>query len=300
MWLKDRLDLEISEEKSKITNLKKNYTEFLGFKIRLRPKEKTHTVVSHMTDKAKTKIIENLRKQVKDISKGSRKNYDVSLLNGKVLGSHNYYKVATEVASDFAEIDYLIRKTLNARFGVDVNKTRGKPSKTYKKFYKRFKSIRYLFGTELFPIYGIKHENPMNFKLGVCNYTEKGREMIHNNLESVDVRILEVMLKYPITNRSIQYNDNRISLYVGQRGKCSVTGELLHIGNMECHHIKAVCDGGNDEYGNLTFVITNVHKLIHATDKNVVDKYLNRLNLNKVEMKKVNGYRVKVGNYEID
>ena len=33
MWLKDRLGLEISEEKSKITNIRKNYTEFLGFKL---------------------------------------------------------------------------------------------------------------------------------------------------------------------------------------------------------------------------------------------------------------------------
>ena len=31
-WLKDRLSLEISEEKSKVVNLKKHYSEFLGFK----------------------------------------------------------------------------------------------------------------------------------------------------------------------------------------------------------------------------------------------------------------------------
>ena len=33
-WLKDRLSLEISEEKSKVVNLKKQYSEFLGFKLK--------------------------------------------------------------------------------------------------------------------------------------------------------------------------------------------------------------------------------------------------------------------------
>lgn len=33
-WLKERLGLEISEEKSKITNLRKNGTDFLGIRFR--------------------------------------------------------------------------------------------------------------------------------------------------------------------------------------------------------------------------------------------------------------------------
>ena len=34
-WLKERLNLDISEDKSKIVNLRKQYSEFLGFKIKL-------------------------------------------------------------------------------------------------------------------------------------------------------------------------------------------------------------------------------------------------------------------------
>ncbi len=40
LWLKDRLDLDISEEKSKITKLKKRATNFLGFRLRARPSKK--------------------------------------------------------------------------------------------------------------------------------------------------------------------------------------------------------------------------------------------------------------------
>ena len=54
-WLKERLNLDISEEKTKIVNLKKNYSEFLGFKIKVRKKSKNgrYTIISHMSNKAK-------------------------------------------------------------------------------------------------------------------------------------------------------------------------------------------------------------------------------------------------------
>lgn len=38
MWLAERLKLEISEEKSKVINLRKSYSDFLGFKIKAVPK----------------------------------------------------------------------------------------------------------------------------------------------------------------------------------------------------------------------------------------------------------------------
>ena len=53
MWLKDRLGLEISEEKSKITNIRKNYTEFLGFKLKGIINKNKIVCISKMNDKAK-------------------------------------------------------------------------------------------------------------------------------------------------------------------------------------------------------------------------------------------------------
>ncbi len=68
-WLKkERLGLDISPEKSKIVNLKKQYSEFLGFKMKVKPKGKRngkvkYTVVSHVSDKRKEKI----KKRAKDM-----------------------------------------------------------------------------------------------------------------------------------------------------------------------------------------------------------------------------------------
>ena len=55
-FLQTRLHLEISEEKSKVVNLKKNSSEFLGFRIKAHPKRTNKRTLyvarSHMTKKA--------------------------------------------------------------------------------------------------------------------------------------------------------------------------------------------------------------------------------------------------------
>ena len=64
-WLQERLKLEISEEKSKIVNLKKGYSEFLGFKLTLMKKGASYVVKSHICDKAKRRETDKLKGQIK-------------------------------------------------------------------------------------------------------------------------------------------------------------------------------------------------------------------------------------------
>ena len=71
----------------------------------------------------------------------------------------------------------------------------------------------------------------------------------------------------------------------GQNGKCGVSGEYLVIGNMECHHKKPKELGGTDEYKNLMWVKTEVHKLIHATTTETIEKYMSLLKLDKSALK---------------
>ena len=44
-WLKERLKLDISDDKSKITNLRKNYSEFLGFKLKAKIKRNKYVII---------------------------------------------------------------------------------------------------------------------------------------------------------------------------------------------------------------------------------------------------------------
>ena len=58
-WLKERLKLDVSEEKTKIVNLKTEYSEFLGFKLKVYKKGSRWVVKSHICDKSKKKIKAN-------------------------------------------------------------------------------------------------------------------------------------------------------------------------------------------------------------------------------------------------
>lgn len=50
-WLEKRLRLEVSQEKTKIVNVKRNYSEFLGFKIKVHKKSDKYVVKSHVSNK---------------------------------------------------------------------------------------------------------------------------------------------------------------------------------------------------------------------------------------------------------
>ena len=282
MWLKERLHLDISEEKSKIVNLKNNYSEYLGFKTKVHEKRNKKVIKSHISDKTKKKIIQSLKNQIKTIQKYPVID-NVNKYNSMVLGMHMYYRTATNVNLDFNEIAYIVNKSLKNRTK-HISSKIGTKSECYKKFYGKYnyKTI-YIKDRAIFPLQGITTKHPLGFTQNTCDYTKEGREIIHNKQKRVSTRILNYIMNNPIPTESIEYNDNRISLYVGQGGICPISNKVLEIGNMECHHkIPREC-GGTDEYKNLIFLRKEIHKLIHVTTENKICEYLEKLKLNKEE-----------------
>ncbi|QGU96692.1 hypothetical protein GOM49_17810 [Clostridium bovifaecis] len=209
---------------------------------------------------------------------------------------HNYYKNATKVSLDFYEIAFLVNKSLYNRTKKIRSET-GLKSKAFIKYYGRYKyKTIYIVKIALFPIGGIRTKDALNHVNGICNYTEEGRKKIHENLKGINHDILQYIMTYPVQGQSTEYNDNRISLYVGQNGKCSITGEPLNIGNMEVHHKKPRLLGGSDEYNNLTFIQFDVHKLIHAIADKTIEEYKEKVKLSEKGFEKLNELRLKVGN----
>ncbi|WP_077831231.1 group II intron reverse transcriptase/maturase [Clostridium beijerinckii] len=294
LWLKERLDLDISPDKSKITNLRKNYTEFLGFKLMVKPKTNKYVCQSRMCDKAKKNTINKLKEQIKKIQKqGSSK--EVSILNAMILGSHNYYNSATYISLDFSEIDFLVTKTLEIRLRSWMS-DKPKFTETYKRLYGNYNGkIRTINDITIFPIYGCRTKPPMNFSQDICNYTKQGRDKIHKNLRGYK-HLVDYLLRIVNENNTAEFDDNRISLIAGQQGKCYITGLDLEIGNMECHHKKQKCNGGTDEYKNLIWISRVAHKLIHCTKQEIIEKYLGLLSLDEKGLKRVNSLRQLVGN----
>ena len=72
---------------------------------------------------------------------------------------------------------------------------------------------------------------------------------------------------------------------MGQTGKCGITGKKLEVNHMEIHHKIPGTLGGKDEYSNLLYVTYNVHKLIHFTEKETIDKYIRMEVLDKKALK---------------
>lgn len=297
LWLKERLGLEVSTEKSKVINLKKNAMEFLGFNLKVHDKGKKRVCQSRVCDKAYSRIKEEIKSRIKQI-KRKQTNEVVYNYNAFILGIHEYYKVATFGYLDFNEIGYELRKFIyNQLRGIATNC--GEPSKTFIRLYGHSEEKRYFVnGIALYPIRGFKMSPPMNFSQTICDYTAEGRIQVHKNLK-IDMTIVKYLLQNPIKGETVEYNDNRISLYIGQNGKCSISGEQLEIGNMQCHHKTPRSMGGKDVYNNLTYVKNDVHKLIHATTSETIKRYLNILNLSEEQINKLNRLRQKVGNERI-
>lgn len=160
-WLKERLKLDISPEKSKVVNLKRHYSEYLGFKMKAQRKGDKYVVRSHMSDKA--------QKRAKD-------------------------------------------------------------------------------------------------QLAKC-------------------------MRNPRLGQSVEYADNRISLYAAQYGKCAVTGRTLRPHEIHCHHKCPKSAGGTDAYANLVIISETVHQLVHATDEKTISRLLQTLSLDTQQRKKLNKLR---------
>ena len=290
-WLSKRLGLEINANKSKIINLKKNSSEYLGFEIKaIRKGEKT-VAYSHVKEKAKMKIRRQLQQQVKKVqNKPSPEN--INRLNSIILGIHNYYKAATHVWNDFGEIAYPVYRMMYNRLK-KISKYE-KPKKltpVYEKFYGECDAKTWTISEmSILPIHYVKHKNLMSFSQDICDYTSKGRSKSTKKLKNpTDIKLTEFSKKY-IKNRSIEYNDNRISRASMCQFKCEITGIELEIEELHAHHIIPVALGGTDKYDNLNIVHIGVHRLIHATSQEVIDKY-KYLIKNKKSLKKLNNLR---------
>lgn len=294
-WLKERLSLEISTEKSRITNLKENYTEFLGFRMKVKRKNNKYVSQSHMSKKQIKETIRKLKEQIKIIQKKTEVK-EVNKLNSMILGSHNYYKIATLVNLDFRYINYIVSKTLYNRLRSSIT---NKPnySRAYVKLYGEYKGkVKSIKDVTLFPVYGVATSPPRIFNPKICNYTEEGRRLIHDKINKNINAMIAHLIKHQSNENSNEYNDNRISLLCAQQGKCFVTNDTLIIEDMECHHKIPKEKGGSDIYDNLVWLSGKVHKLIHATKQETIEKYLGSLTLDEKSLMRVNSLRKLVGN----
>lgn len=309
-WLKIRLKLPISEEKSKITNLKRSSSEFLGFEIKAVKKRRRRVAHTQMSKKAIEKTYQELSHQVKKIQRtpqSSKTLQEINRYNSMVIGKHNYYRIATHIFKSLKDMQYpLINKMYN-RFPKATNKS-GKIINTngftsYGKYlgkdkglrpYLKSKSINYLMKYPIISISCVKTKKAMAKEKVINKYTPEGRTKIHESLQYVSEVELRWLRNHPIKGErgTVELNDNRIALYISQKGKCSVTGNLLKENEWHCHHRVLWSRTQDDSYNNLTLVLKDVHQLIHANQTLTIQRLITKLNLDKAQLEKVNQLRI--------
>lgn len=290
-WLKQRLGLDISPDKSKVINLKRNPSDFLGFEIRAVKKSGKYVAYSHVKSKAKVRIRKQLTEQVKKIQKKPSPE-NIKRLNAIILGLHVYYKSATHVWKDFGEIAYPVYRMMFNRLKKLSKYEKVKKKNTiFGKFYGKCDAKTWtISGISIFPIHYVHSQNIMCFSQDTCDYTNKGRQKSTKALKNqTDIKVIELAKNY-VKERSIQYNDNRIARASMCSFKCELTGMELEVKDVHAHHKIPIKLGGTDEYDNLIIVHKDIHRLIHATSETVINKHINLIH-NKQKLKKLNTLR---------
>lgn len=303
-WLAERLKLEVSQAKTKIVNVRHNYSDFLGFKMKVREKGQKKVVQSHISDKSlkhkKAKLIEQA-KRIASPREGKTELEETRLYNAMVMGMQNYYCLATDISDDFNQLNHSVMTVLTNRLNTEKGcrlVRKGRPlSEIERQRYGRSKRLRFVAGSDepIYPIGQVRRIKPRCKQRSWCSYTPEGRIGLHDNLR-INTHLMLKLMRQPLTGRSTEYADNRISLFCAQWGKCAVTGKPFRsTKEIHCHHIKPKCAGGSDKYENLILVQETVHRLIHATHKETLIQILRSLKLNEKQIQKVNELRKSAG-----
>ena len=232
-FLNKRLKLEISPEKSKVVNLKKNSSDFLGFKIKVLPKGKTrygYIAKTDMSDKAIKKVTAELKAKVINIRKHTTVGR-INAYNMAVIGIQNYYCIATNIYNNLTDVNYALLPTFRTRLSC-IGSTIPFAETPYE-FQQKTVGIKKetkiitVGKMPLLPLTGVHHKHPINFSQDITSYTAKGREKIHKSVQCVETQELRNVMKYRNPNESIEFNDNSISAYLVQQGNCYVMGNRL-------------------------------------------------------------------------
>ncbi|WP_430788610.1 group II intron reverse transcriptase/maturase [Virgibacillus flavescens] len=302
-FLMTRLHLETSEEKSKVINLKKNSSEFLGFCIKAVRKGKTrfgYVAKSDMSKKAKLNASSKVKEAIKAVQKHPS-NQTVWNFNTIVMGIQNYYSAATRITINLNELNSYLRKTMYNRLKIlRTDAEFHEMTKTLQKRYKGYKCKLYKIQNMVFvPLHAQKYKTNLCFTQDTCNYTTEGRVKIHQRLKAISKDVLSYIMKSFIPNRTIEYNDNRISKFIAQYGKCAISGVELGLSDWHCHHKNPYHLSKDDSFSNLVILHESVHRLVHMKDNDNIKALMQILNLSKKQIEKLNVFRLQCHNQAV-
>ena len=258
----------MSEEKTKIVNLKKTNSYFLGFRFKLKKHKNKLKIVSNMTDKAIKNTNEKLKKQIRVVKKckNNKKKCkeEINKYNSMVIGIHEYYHKATNVSANLQKLGFIIKAYIRKNFleVLTFDENLKEENFVVKTYGKKLPCIR---GTPLAPIEKINYQEPRYRGNKIDYYDSKLRKTFYQELKLDNLYIIEEILKNHYLNETVEFNDNVISRFCGQLGKYAFTNKMiLNITNLVIVKIKN--NNFNNNYDNILLVEKKVKVLIEKKE----------------------------------
>ena len=302
-WITERLKLEVSPEKTRIVNVRKRYSEFLGFKIMVYRKGGKYVVKSHICDKKlqleESKLVEQAKRIAKP-AQGRTQSEEIGLFDEMVLGIQNYYRIATCISLDCRNIHRrvmtVLTNRLNTETGCQLVREGGAMTDSEKERFGASQMVRYVSGINrpIYPIAFIKYKTAIGISAAICCFSPAGRKRIHDNLE-IDTTLFAYLREHPPQGHSLEYADCRLSLLSAQKGKCAVSGEwFLQPDSIVCHMKVPKEQGGQERYSNLVLLHRRYLPLLTGQDAAALKSMCKQLTVTRKQLTKINSLRTAV------
>ncbi|MGL5427935.1 MAG: hypothetical protein ACRDAS_08495, partial [Cetobacterium sp.] len=267
IFLKERLKLEISKEKSKIVNLRKQSSDFLGIRIKAIKNRGKHTARSHISNKAKKQILETIRIEIKELQKNKTIGQSLKF-NSVIRGMQNYYCMATMVNIDFSEIGYKVNRILMSRIGKYSWIKDAKYSERYKGYNYQVWTVAEV---TLFTLQACKFKIPRLFSAKNKIEVEEKEILIEKEEEQIDMEKLRAMLR------------------MARNSICEVTGNYIKgKDDFYVHWLIPRERGGTADFENLMLLESSFKDLLKRKDAK--NYYVDNENYRKI-LKTLSNYR---------
>jgi RNA-directed DNA polymerase len=314
----NKLKLELSEEKTIITNLTDKPARFLGFLIKAGLPRKTpqnpnpqNIVGKPYPDmnkiKAKVKLIKVEIRKLKSIQTTEKQAIQIEKINSMIAGLTQYHRT-TICSNAFRYIDNTIHLCTYAIFHkkystciklyeVPLDKLSNRPQRhkgyTSKTFAVRHNNM-YIGITKAFLTHSQWEKYTFNQK--ISPYTEEGRKLYlqkYNMKKKLpmdrpplyDIEVLTHSISGGRNN--FEYYMNREYAYNRDKGKCKICGNHLKSWQRHCHRIQENLPINKlNKVSNLAWLCVNCDDYVHGND---IPK-----GLENIEIKKIEKYKAKL------
>lgn len=266
-YLKNNLKLDLSPDKTLITNVSKRAIKFLGHEIKVRPgkanrkaKGKWVTQSRPNHERLKTKV-EEIRKLIKDFRRQPTKEQlivKINHVNSKIRGLAEFYKTATLVNVDLGKYRWSLNNTAKrslagSRTGRKASLMPANQTDNLLSVHEKYKTKIWTVEHEgkkfgLTDIYFVKWQQGPLKNQDETPYTAKGRKINLKRSKKVPLKVRadellnEITLRYALLGKAyhprynFEFNMNKAYVYNRDKGKCRVCREEVDSLTVNIHH----------------------------------------------------------------